>query len=71
MRRHINTDTICEPNIICPYCGYEDEMSCDKRDDFDPGSTTPVECPDCGKVFNCEMEVEVTFTTYKKEKENE
>lgn len=54
-------ETIEEDNVICPYCGYR----YDDYDgyEFDEGKTEEVECPECGKKFDVEVEVKRTYST--------
>jgi DNA-directed RNA polymerase subunit RPC12/RpoP len=48
--------------IICPWCGYKNRDSWEQEDSDDE-----YECPDCGKVFELEVEHEVSYTTRKPE----
>lgn len=48
--------------IVCPWCGYEhsDSWECaDSDDEF--------ECAECGKPFSYTREVEVTYTSKRRE----
>ena len=48
--------------IVCPYCGYEFEDSCDHvgtRCEF------KMECYECEKEFNCCPDYSVTYSTFK------
>lgn len=47
-------------NIVCPYCGYEDE--CSYEHDDDNGQT---ECGSCGETFNFERHIDVEWSTTK------
>lgn len=47
-----------ERNIICPYCGWEDEDSWE----FDSDEEV-VTCRGCEKEFNVTREIEVTYST--------
>jgi transcription elongation factor Elf1 len=58
---------VFEDNIVCPYCGYEVEDSWDI--DLEDGNEEELECGDCGKVFNCEKNVRVSYTTYRPEED--
>lgn len=54
-------ETIYEKKLICPYCGYE-------YDDYDAygfleGSTPEVECEECGRKFDLEVETRRVFST--------
>lgn len=54
-------ETIQESNVICPYCGYQ----YDDYDgyQFDEGKTEKVECPECSRKFDVEVEVRRTYST--------
>jgi uncharacterized Zn-finger protein len=54
-----------EDEIICPYCGYEN----DDADAFDGGEPSEWNCQRCGLEFEIEVEVEYshTFTTRRKD----
>ena len=57
--------------VVCPYCGYEFQMSYEifynPDDDFFRG----LECDECGKQFNVHKHVSVTYSSYiPKEKYN-
>jgi DNA-directed RNA polymerase subunit RPC12/RpoP len=47
-------------NVVCPYCGFEHQDSWEIRDDS--GS---MNCDDCGKEFEFERTVDITFSTSK------
>ena len=49
-----------ENSIKCPYCDWEDKDSWEFSEDS--GTCT---CGDCGKEFNVEREVEITYSTSK------
>mgnify|MGYP002868477286 CR=1 FL=1 len=51
-------------NLVCPWCGHEDRDSWELAD-WD-GS---YECPACGKLFEYEREVEVPYTSRKREQD--
>lgn len=54
------TDTENTKNIICPYCGYEDEDSFElQRDSWN------TECISCWKKLFYERYIDVTYTTKK------
>lgn len=54
-------ETINEDNVICPYCGYQ----YDDYDgyQFDEGKTEEVECPECSRKFDIEVETRRTYST--------
>ena len=51
-----NGDTDCTNEIVCPWCGYEHSDSWEMGD----GET---ECHDCGRKFETEKDVTVTYST--------
>ena len=53
---------------ICPYCGntYHDAWEIWSASDGD-GATEEVDC-DCGKSYVIELNIDITYSTYKKEK---
>ena len=57
----IEGETIGEDEIICPYCNfaYEDYDAYS----FDEGNTDEVECPECGRKFDLNVEVKRTYST--------
>jgi len=57
-------DTWYTPNIICPYCGYEDHDSWEHNNDLEDGPQV-IFCGDCGEEFWCQMDIEVTYLTKK------
>lgn len=48
--------------IVCPWCGYMIRDSWELRDYDDE-----YPCPECGKIFEYERNVEVTYTSKKRE----
>ena len=65
-KEEIDTEFCEKP--VCPYCGekHEDAWEWFGRDDWD-GAEQEVECDDCGKPFVVVLQLEVTYSTYKKE----
>lgn len=53
-----------ERKIICPWCGYENGDSWEYEDSEDE-----VECGECGRLFDLEVETEVHYTTRKSDSE--
>jgi DNA-directed RNA polymerase subunit RPC12/RpoP len=53
-------------NITCPYCGYEDKNSWEYREE-----SGDIECPDCGKKFHYNRNVDVTYCTSADCKDND
>lgn len=50
-------------NIICPFCGYEME---DDEHDVEQDSYQEWECGKCDEVFYVTMQVDITYSTSKK-----
>lgn len=55
------TNTFCEDDIICPYCGEIYEIE-DEYDLYSEGGHE-VECPFCEKKFKVDTHVSFTFDT--------
>ncbi|SRR3972149_1020349 len=53
--------------IICPYCGHEDDESWNLEEEGETQKT----CESCEKEFNVEKEVSITYSTSRIECENE
>ena len=60
------TETDNEDAIICPYCGNRIE---DDDGYFARKGEGEYECDECGKTFNFTANIEVTYSTTRKEKE--
>ena len=56
-------EQLLEDNIICPYCGWEDINSWEYAD----GLAIEMDCPKCGRAFDLDVEVEVRYTTARRE----
>ena len=65
--RNFNRDTIYEPCITCPYCGevYADSW------EYIEGGDVGIECYECGNTFALEIVHDVSYTTRKKETQDE
>lgn len=55
-------DTSYAEGMICPYCGHENSDSFEFIED--EGER---ECENCGKIFEYTREIEIRYTTTKKE----
>ena len=53
---HEDTD-----EIICPYCGYEHQDSCDLN--MENGETDVIECKNCGQDFS--VICDISYSTQK------
>lgn len=52
-------------SIVCPHCGHSHSESWEYFRDDQYAQT--INCIECDKPFSCEMEVDVTYITAKKE----
>jgi len=52
--------------IVCPYCGHKDKNSGERITELKENGEQLYECGSCGEEFYAEVDIEVTFTTYKK-----
>lgn len=53
------------PEIVCPYCGYKYQDSWEEQ--ITGGET--MNCNECDNVFKVCRHIEVTYSTFKEEKE--
>lgn len=51
--------------IVCPHCGYRDDDSWEIGHSVSAGDTDKTQCGQCGKPFNVEYHVTVTYSTRK------
>mgnify|MGYP002521752005 CR=1 FL=1 len=54
------TETEYEDDIVCPWCGYR------MQDDdayFVSEQSGEYDCPECGKMFHFDADIEVTYST--------
>ena len=68
-RREWENKHECCDFVVCPYCDYEFEP-CDDEVPYEDGEEE-IECPDCGKKFNCECYISYSYTTSKLEEYEE
>lgn len=54
-------ETLMVDKLTCPYCGYEYEDY--DGYEFDEGTTEDVECPECSRRFDVEVEVQRVYST--------
>lgn len=52
--------------ITCPYCGSTPYEECDQYLQND-GDTDELYCDDCEKVFDVEMHIDITWSSYEKD----
>jgi len=52
--------------IVCPYCGHKDIDSWERTTELKENGEQLYECGSCGEEFYAQVDIEVTFTTYKK-----
>ena len=50
-----------EDNLICPWCdfAFEDYDACR----YEEGEETEIECPECGRKFDLEVEIQRVYST--------
>lgn len=64
-------DCMRNNNAVCPYCGYEQsdtwELFGDKGDAF----ICVLSCDKCGEEFEVTQNIDISYTTKKKEEDNE
>ena len=58
------TKTFYENDIVCPWCGTH---MYDEDGDFVRESSGEYNCPECGKGFYFQVDIEVTYSTQRKE----
>jgi uncharacterized Zn-finger protein len=57
-------------DVMCPYCRTIFEEGHEFFDYFKDGETTEIKCYECGKFFIAEVNIEVSYTTYKREEDD-
>lgn len=68
LKENEEVETDNEDVIICPYCGNRIE---DDDGWFASKGDGEYECDECGKTFNFTANIEVTYSTSRKEDEDE
>lgn len=58
------TETFYENDIVCPWCGHHIE---DDEGTFVSEGDGEYTCDECGKVFKFQADIEVTYSTQRKE----
>ena len=53
-------------DITCPYCGHKESDSWEVTGDHD-GDKNEIECYECGKTFEFVTNIDVSYTSYPKE----
>lgn len=66
LKENEETETWHEGEIICPYCGYR---MADDDGYFQQEGEGEYECYNCGKTFNFETHIEITYSTSRQEDE--
>ena len=64
LQNNIVTETNCEQDIVCPYCGYRME---DDDSYFIREQEGEYECPECEKTFYFQACIDITYSTQRKE----
>ncbi len=52
-------------NVICPYCGYEDDESYSYLNEKWEDDDIEIQCLDCHKEFSMSFQKDVTYSTFK------
>lgn len=52
------------PNIVCPYCGEELSENESYNLYFADNDIDQLRCKKCGKLFEIDTQIEITFSTY-------
>lgn len=68
LQKNLQTSTDYEDEIVCPYCGYRME---DTESYYIGQGQGEDECPECGKTFDFEVHIEVTYSTSRKEEDEQ
>ena len=58
-------DTEYTSQIVCPYCGDEDNDSWEFGGG--DGEELEIDCPKCGETMLCTRNIQITYSTYRKE----
>ena len=58
------TETDFEDEVVCPYCGHRMQ---DDDGYFEREGDGEYECENCGKTFEFEVNIEVTYSTRRKQ----
>lgn len=66
LRENEEIETDFEDEIVCPYCGNRMQ---DDEGYFAQQGDGEYECDECGKTFNFTANIEVTYSTSRKEDE--
>lgn len=64
LQNNEETETYCEHDIVCPWCGCRFKDDCGY---FAREGDGEYDCPECGKEFYFQADVEVTYSTQRKE----
>lgn len=66
LRENEEIETSFEDEIVCPYCGHR---MADDEGYFERKGDGEYDCDECGKTFNFTVNIEVTYSTSRKEDE--
>ncbi|MFH2143074.1 MAG: hypothetical protein ABIJ97_11660 [Bacteroidota bacterium] len=61
-------DTDYTDEIICPYCGCKFMDSWKISADMSDGETVITSCQECDKEFNVLVNIDISYTTWEKER---
>lgn len=62
-REHTSFNTACTDEIVCPYCGHEDEESYEYGEGALDEDLGLIQCEECASYFYARRHVETTYTT--------
>lgn len=48
---------------ICPYCGWPDKNTSQRRDTWLEGDSDVIECESCEKAYDVHVSVDISFQT--------
>ena len=68
LKNNEETETFCEDEIICPYCG---NRMADDDGYFVQEGGGEFTCEECNKTFDFKVNMEITYSTKRKEENND
>ena len=66
LQKNLQTTVDYADEIVCPYCGYR---MADDYGYFERQGNGEEKCSQCRKIFNFEVNIEVTYSTSRKEEQ--
>ena len=64
LQENKETETFYESDVVCPYCGYR---IADIESYYVRQGQGEEQCPNCNKVFYFETNIEITYSTSRKD----